>query len=192
MKVLESFVMLSKELPPLKRGEREVAFIGRSNVGKSSLLNHLIGEKTVAKVSNKPGKTKGIHFYRTKEVTFVDLPGYGYANVTRALKTKWADALTHFLENRAPLMLILLDIRRTPSTEDIEMIKWAQHHDKEIWIVFTKADKLKKNELTKQLTLNLNTLKTECDLNPDHHILYTIKEAQCRKELLNKVIHVST
>jgi GTP-binding protein len=121
----------------------EVALVGRSNVGKSSLLNHLLQRKELAKVSAKPGKTYTINYFNIDDqLIIVDLPGYGYAKRPQELKAKWSEAIDHYLEKRSNLSLILLliDSRRAPSPEDRALIEWAKHRKKPLLLIFTKSD----------------------------------------------------
>lgn len=127
----------------------EIATTGRSNVGKSSLLNHLFQTKHLVKTSSTPGKTQALNFFTVNDqLTFVDLPGYGYANVPKEVKKKWAPMIKTYLESREPLKLILflLDIRRTPNEEDRRFLEWAAFHQKAVILVFTKVDKVKPKE----------------------------------------------
>lgn len=188
MQLLETHIALAQKWPEPNQGEKEIAFIGRSNVGKSSLLNHLMNSNKVAKVSNSPGKTKGLFFYRTSEkMTFVDLPGYGFAKVMSSLRDLWAKHLTEYLSTRPSLLLVLLDIRRTPSQDDVEMINWARHNGKTLLFVFTKCDKLKNNETQKQLKANLEELEKKTLLKEVSFCLYSIKNGACRKQLLHQI-----
>ncbi|MEX0961684.1 MAG: ribosome biogenesis GTP-binding protein YihA/YsxC [Simkaniaceae bacterium] len=191
MELLNSFVtLIQDELEKIPSYDNEIAFIGRSNVGKSSLFNHLMN-RNLAKISNKPGKTKGIHFFLTEEFTFVDLPGYGFAKVARSLKEKWSKIIHFYLESRPKLLLILLDLRRMPSFDDLQMIDWARHYDKKILFVFTKSDKLKPKEQKDQVEKNLSALKEVYPLKEIPWCLYSIKTGRCRKELLNKIHDLS-
>lgn len=127
----------------------EVVFVGRSNAGKSSLINHLTGISDLARVSKTPGKTAMLHFFTLQEkIMLVDLPGYGFAKVPDTVKAEWAKSLQNYFSTRSSIALIflLIDIRREPSREDIQMIEWASHHGKEICLVLTKTDKLNQKE----------------------------------------------
>jgi len=143
----------------------EIAVAGRSNVGKSSLLNHLFRRKIV-KTSSTPGKTQAINFFSIDEkVSFVDLPGYGYAKVPTKVKALWGPMVQKYLEEREEiaLVLFLLDIRRKPNADDLQFIAWVLHHQLPIVLVITKVDKVKSNEKkdsTKKIlsALNLDNL----------------------------------
>jgi len=125
--------------------------VGRSNVGKSSLINAVLNRKGVARVSQTPGKTQAIHFYLVNEKFFlVDLPGYGYAKVPKSVVSTWGELIRGYLENAADLRLIflLMDVRRTPGEQDLAMHGWARALDGVAErVVLTKADKLSKNQL---------------------------------------------
>ena len=161
----------------------EVAVVGRSNVGKSSLLNHLFLNKTIAKVSAKPGKTQLLNFFLVEEdFVLVDCPGYGYAKVPKKMQIEWGKWVERYLEDREQLKLILflLDLRRTPNEDDFAFFKWAQHYQKDMLVIITKADKLKKNERKKQVEHILSKLK-EHDIELDRKpLLYTIKNSEGR------------
>jgi GTP-binding protein len=125
---------------------------GRSNVGKSSLINAVLKRKAVARVSQTPGKTQAIHFYLINEKYYiVDLPGYGYAKVPKDVKRSWGDLVRGYLESSDMLRLIflLLDVRRSPTPEDLEMHDWMQASGIEERILLTKTDKLSNNQLIK-------------------------------------------
>ncbi|MDB6111319.1 MAG: YihA family ribosome biosis GTP-binding protein [Pedosphaera sp.] len=132
----------------------EFAFIGRSNVGKSSLLNVLAGKKGLAKVSATPGFTKLINFFiMNKTWRLVDLPGYGYAHVARENKAKFNDAVNDYLENRPNLfcVFVLIDSRLTPQKIDLEFVQWLGTQEAQFVLVFTKTDKLTKAHLQKNI-----------------------------------------
>ena len=138
--------------PPLNA---EIAFAGRSNVGKSSLLNKLFGIK-IAKISSNPGKTRSINFYNVDNKGYlVDLPGYGFASVSKEEKKKWAELLEDYFINRYSLQMVflLIDHRHEPQKKDIEMIQWLKELEIPFMIVLTKLDKVKKSERQKKLNL---------------------------------------
>ena len=139
----------------------EVAVAGRSNVGKSSLLNHLFRSKSLVKTSSKPGKTRLLNFFNVDEaVLFCDLPGYGFAKVSERMRNSWREMIEPYVEKRESLKLILLllDIRRTPSEQDLQFFEWAKYQDKGVLIVFTKVDKVSKSEKVKQMKKNVEKL----------------------------------
>ena len=131
----------------------EFSFIGRSNVGKSSLINSLTKRKNLARTSKTPGRTQLINYFLIdNEIHFVDLPGYGFAKVPDAVKRNWGRTIETYLKSdREKVVFLLLDLRRVPTNDDMEMLKWLEHYDIEYYIIFTKADKLSNNEKFKQL-----------------------------------------
>ena len=134
------------QMPPSDR--IEIAFSGRSNVGKSSLINKLLGRKALARVSSMPGKTVTINFYELDNIHVVDLPGYGYAKTAKGLKRSWSDLIGGYLISDRELELVfqLIDMRHAPSKDDLQMIDYLIENDMPFVIVFTKADKLKPTE----------------------------------------------
>ncbi len=139
----------------------EIALVGRSNVGKSSLINKLVNRKNLAKSSSTPGKTRLINYYLiNNEWYMVDLPGYGFAKVSKAEKEKWGKMIEKFLSTREQLqgVIQLIDIRHAPSQNDIIMMEWLQHHELPILLVATKADKVSRNEKHKNLAVINKTL----------------------------------
>jgi GTP-binding protein len=142
----------------------QYAFVGRSNVGKSSLINALVGKKNLARVSQTPGKTQAIHFYLLNEkIYLVDLPGYGYAKVSKSMIQEWGDLIRGYLDGSQTLELLflLLDARRVPSGQDVQMVEWLEAAGV-AWVpVLTKTDKLSKNELAKQKSVIARELGVE-------------------------------
>lgn len=132
------------QLPPCSR--MEIAFAGRSNVGKSTLINKLFNRKSLARVSAVPGKTATINFYRLERVHFVDLPGYGYAKVAKSEKERWAGLIEGYLNSERDIRLVflLIDMRHAPSADDLHMISYLVEAELPFVIILTKADKLKK------------------------------------------------
>lgn len=144
----------------------EFAFAGRSNVGKSSLINMLLGRKGLAKTSSTPGKTQLVNFYDIDGIfRFVDLPGYGFAKVSKTQKAGWGKIIETYLHNRETLLEVfqLVDIRHTPSAEDIQMYNWIRTAGFNGIVIATKADKLTKNQIQKQLSVIRKTLGMEKD-----------------------------
>ena len=140
---------------------KEVAFAGRSNVGKSSLLNLLTGRKKLARVSGSPGKTRTINFYIINdEFRIVELPGYGYAKVSKSVSAGWGEMMENYLENRPNLLKViqLVDIRHAPSKQDVEMYNYLRHYGLDGIVVATKADKISRNQMAKQIKLIRQTL----------------------------------
>lgn len=149
-----------KKCPP--GGKPEFAFIGRSNVGKSSLLNMLTARKNLAKISNKPGKTQTInHFIINENWYLVDLPGYGYASVSKEKRAGFGKIIEHYILQRENLscLFILLDARLEPQKIDLEFIQWSGEKEIPVCLVFTKADKLTKNQLQRNLGIYRKTLQ---------------------------------
>lgn len=138
-------------------GKMEFAFAGRSNVGKSSMINKLLNRKSLARVSSAPGKTATINFYDIDDTIYlVDLPGYGYAVRSKAEIEKWGSMIENYLKNRKELerIILLVDSRHAPTEDDIMMLDWIRHYQPEGAIVIaTKTDKLKKRELEKNLEM---------------------------------------
>lgn len=137
---------LSSQLPLSDRPE--VVFSGRSNVGKSSLINKLCNRKSLARVSATPGKTATINYYELDNIYLVDLPGYGFARVSRSERERWDDLINSYFAHtdRCQLLLQLLDCRHDPSADDIVMMEYLYHHNIPFVVVLTKADKLNKTE----------------------------------------------
>ncbi len=155
MKILSAeFVLSAKEpvhYPPALLPE--IAFAGRSNVGKSSLINTLLNRKKLARTSNTPGRTQEINFFRVNDrLTFVDLPGYGYAKVPEAIRKQWGPMVETYLRERQTLKLVvlILDIRREPSEEDRQLIDWLHFYRLRCLVVLTKIDKVSRNVLTEK------------------------------------------
>ena len=135
-------------------GLPEIAFLGRSNVGKSSLLNSLLQRKGLARTSNTPGRTQSINFFLINErFYFADLPGYGYARVSKTMRADWGKMAEEYLVKRDELVLFiqLIDSRHAPTELDLKLYEWLNFHQKNSVIVATKSDKLSTNELTKNL-----------------------------------------
>lgn len=133
----------------------EICFSGRSNVGKSSLINKILNRKSIARVSSTPGKTVTINFYRLDEFRLVDLPGYGYAKVADSERERWADLMEgYFRTNRnIKLCLQLIDMRHPATEFDISMLEFLSHFEIPYAVVLTKCDKLNKTEFNKHLSL---------------------------------------
>lgn len=140
----------------------EVAFVGRSNVGKSSIINSLTNRKKLAKVSQTPGKTRLVNFFLiNNDFYLVDLPGYGYAKVSKSEKDSWGKTIEMYLTGREQLkrVVLLVDSRHKPSGDDIMMNEWFKHFGYDVTIVATKSDKLTRNELKKSEKVIKETLK---------------------------------
>jgi GTP-binding protein len=164
----------------------EIAFVGRSNVGKSTLINDLASRK-IAKVSSEPGKTRLINFFLiNNSFYFVDLPGYGYAKASKEIKKDWPELIESYLENRKQLktIIFILDIRRTPAEHDITINEYLKQRSeiKTIYIL-SKADKLNLSEKNKQIKIISEAL----NINKDDLILYSVPEKKGKKELLSSL-----
>ena len=147
-------------------GRPEFAFAGRSNVGKSTLLNALMGRKGLAKTSSTPGKTQTLNFFDiNSQIYFVDLPGYGYAKVPKDLKAQWNRVMLDYLSNRKELCMVaaLIDARHKPTELDIQMIDLLDDAEKPTLIVATKIDKLKRGQRAKQMKLIRESLGLDED-----------------------------
>ncbi len=139
----------------------EIAFAGRSNVGKSSLINALVNRKNLVRTSSTPGRTQLINFFNVNgQFTLVDLPGYGFAKVPLAVKREWGPMMETYLAKRSNLRgtVLILDIRRTPVAEDSLMLQWLRAYDIPPLLVVTKCDKVSKNERAKQADVIARTL----------------------------------
>ena len=135
-------------------GKPEIAFAGKSNVGKSTLINAMIGRKALARTSSQPGKTRTINFYNVEDILyFVDLPGYGYAKAPRTEIEKWGKMIEEYLNKRETLrgIVMLVDIRHEPGENDRLMYDWLKHYGYDIIIAATKKDKIKRSQIQKQL-----------------------------------------
>lgn len=163
-------------------GLPEIAFAGRSNVGKSSLINILVNRKHLVKTSSTPGRTQTINFFDiNKNFIFVDLPGYGYARVPEAVKKKWGPMIETYLSGRRTLkaVVVIMDIRRTPRKEEQNLIAWLEHYSIAKILVLTKADKLSKNRQERQRAANAETLR----VYKENLILFSAKSRLGRDDL---------
>ena len=157
---LETVAVKPSQYPP--ENLKEIAFAGRSNVGKSSLLNLITNRKKLARVSGSPGKTRTINFYIINdEFRVVDLPGYGYAKVSKSMSEGWGDMMETYLGGRPNLVKViqLVDIRHAPSKQDVEMYNYLRHYGLDGIVVATKADKISRNQLPKHIKEIRQTLK---------------------------------
>ena len=144
----------------------EIIFSGKSNVGKSSLINKVINRKTLARVSSTPGKTVTINFYKLDSFRLVDLPGYGFARVSHEEKLRWSELMEEYFssDRNIKLLLLLLDMRHNPTKEDIEMINFLQYKKIKFCIILTKCDKLNKTDYKKQLNYFEDFFKNITDI----------------------------
>ena len=161
----------------------EIAVAGRSNVGKSSLLNHLFHAKNLVKTSATPGKTQAINFFSVQEgIVFADLPGYGYAEVPPSVRKQWGPMVQKYLKNRNQLQLILFlfDIRRLPNAEDQEFLEWTAFHEKSVILVLTKVDKVTQNEKA----ANTKKILQKFGAENLHYVHYSVVKNQGQRELI--------
>ena len=174
----------SSQLPPSEHPE--VAFAGRSNVGKSSLLNKLFNRKALAKVSSVPGKTSTINFFSVDDVDFVDLPGYGFAKVAKSEKARWSELIEgYFNQDRSfALVVALVDIRHEASELDENMIRFLREADLPFVVALTKADKLSRQQQMKQKA----ALKRQLALGDDASMVVTSSAKGDGMEELRKII----
>jgi GTP-binding protein len=165
----------------------EIAFIGRSNVGKSSLINMLVGSKKLAKTSSTPGKTQLInHFLINQAYYMVDLPGYGWAQASQAKRTSWSKMMTEYLVQRQNLLavLVLIDIRLPPQPIDLAFIQWLTLHHISFSIVMTKTDKVSKLQASKQV-INYRKILTAANQRAAGYLLTSSASYQGRKEVMD-------
>lgn len=159
---LETVCGITSKLP--QTGKPEIAFAGKSNVGKSSLINGLMNRKSLARTSSQPGKTQTINYYNVNGcIYFVDLPGYGYAKVPVKEKEKWGKMVENYLHKSRQLkaVFLLIDIRHEPSANDRQMYEWIVSQGFDPVIIATKLDKIKRSQIEKQKKLICDTLHTE-------------------------------
>ena len=165
----------------------EIAFAGRSNVGKSSLINVLVNRKKMARTSSKPGRTQAINFFSVdNRLYFVDLPGYGYARVPLKVKKNWGIMVETYLRTRSNLkgVVVILDIRRDPSTGDIDLLNWLNSYDTPIILVLTKADKLSHHQSIRKAQLMESQLE---GIFTDRPITFSAKTRKGREEIWEKI-----
>lgn len=165
----------------------EFAFAGKSNVGKSSLINGLMNRKSYARTSSQPGKTQTINFYNiNEELYFVDLPGYGYAKVSMELRAKWGKMIERYLKKSEQLKLIflLVDIRHEPSENDKDMYHWIVHNGFQPVVIATKLDKINRSQIAKQSSL----IRTSLGMPKDGVLLpFSAETKQGRDEIWQKI-----
>lgn len=165
----------------------EIAFAGKSNVGKSSLINGLLNRKSLARTSSAPGKTQTINFYNVnKELYFVDLPGYGYAKVSRETQEKWGVMIEKYLKTSGQLkaVLLLIDIRHEPSANDRNMYEWINYNGYKPIIIATKLDKINRSQIQKHIKM----LKNGLNVLPDTTVIpFSATTKQGRDEILELI-----
>jgi len=164
----------------------EIAFAGRSNVGKSSLINTLIQRKNMVKTSSKPGCTQLINFFLVnEELSFVDLPGYGYAKVSKKIRSQWQPMVNLYLSQRQSLLglVLLIDIRRDPGKEELDMVDWLESHKMPYLVILTKSDKLSKTKQQKRLL----SICSQMNREKNSVILFSAKTKKGRETILEEI-----
>jgi len=167
----------------------EVAFAGKSNVGKSSLINTLVNRKNLVRTSSSPGRTQMLNFFRiNNQVNFVDFPGYGFAKVPLKVRAQWKPMVESYLKHRTTLQLviILLDIRRVPSSDDSSLIRWLESFNIPFLIVLTKTDKLSQNKCNAQQKIIQDFLL----LKREEVICFSAVTKKGRQEILKRIMSV--
>ena len=167
----------------------EIAFAGRSNVGKSSLINTLVNRKHLVKTSSTPGRTRLINFFNiNRQIGFVDLPGYGYAKVPLSIRKNWGPMIETYLSKRKTLkgVVVIMDIRRIPRQEESDLLGWLAHYSIAGILVLTKTDKLSKNKQTNQQHLIARALER----GTEDFILFSAKTRRGRDALWNAILAV--
>jgi len=174
----------AEDFPTDKRPQ--FAMVGRSNVGKSSLINAVLNRKAVARVSQTPGKTQAIHFYLVNgRFYIVDLPGYGYAKVSKTTMRSWGELVRGYLENADALRLIflLIDARRVPGEHDLQMHRWTREASIEERVVMTKSDKLSKSQLARQRA----AIAADMEIEPEQIIPFSAVTKQGAHEVRREI-----
>lgn len=170
----------------------EVAFAGKSNVGKSSLINGLLNRKSLARTSQEPGKTQTINFYNVnKELYFVDLPGYGFAKVSKEVQQKWGAMIENYLKSSKQLkaVMLLIDIRHEPSANDRNMYEWIVYNGYKPVIIATKLDKINRSQKDKHIKM----IRQGLNVLPGTVILpFSAKTKQGREEILDFISSVTS
>ncbi len=170
----------------------EVAFVGKSNVGKSSLINRLVLRKSLARTSRTPGRTQQIIFFNiNKEISFVDLPGYGFAKVPQSVQKKWGPMVETYLKERSALKLVIfiLDIRRDPSAEDVDLIRWLNFYRISHLFVLTKTDKLSRSQTRVRKDAIVERLRIQ---PPADLVLFSAKTGEGKEKIWNAIKNIMT
>ena len=186
---METVCGITSVLP--KNDLPEIAFLGKSNVGKSSLINTLMQRKSLARTSQAPGKTQTINYYKVNDsLYFVDLPGYGYAKVSQELRQKWGKMIERYITSSPTLKLIclLVDIRHEPTENDRLMYDWIKYHGYKVLLILTKADKLKRSVLNKHIKMIEKALKVA---DEDMIVAFSSETKQGREEVYEIIDNMS-
>lgn len=183
--ILETVCGISSSFP--KNNFPEIAFAGKSNVGKSSLINALINRKALARTSSSPGKTQTVNFYRVNgNLYYVDLPGYGYAKVSEEIKAKWGKMIERYLHTSEQLkaVFLLIDIRHEPSANDKLMYSWVREQGFKPIIIATKLDKINRSQVPKHIKM----LKESLNLEKDTRVFpFSALNKQGKEEIIEEI-----
>jgi len=164
----------------------EISFAGRSNVGKSSLINCLLNRKNLVKTSSKPGKTQSLNYFLVSgSLYLVDLPGYGYAKVPQKVQAQWRRLITAYLENRRTLrcVVVIIDIRHSLKLQDLDLVRWLRNKEKPFLLVYTKQDKLSRNERRKQTA----SLDAGFGASEENRVLFSAKTGEGKAKLIDSL-----
>jgi len=170
------------DLPPVQFPE--IAFAGRSNVGKSSLINKLLNRRKLVKVSSRPGKTRCLNFFLVDKLLYlVDLPGYGFARVSRKMKNDWQGMITSYILKRESLacVVLIVDIRHGVKPQDLEFVNWLRAEGMSFLVVYTKADKITRSKRQQHAAKLDNGL----GISPDNRLVFSAKSGEGRENLIS-------
>ncbi|OKY76560.1 MAG: GTP-binding protein [Desulfobulbaceae bacterium DB1] len=174
----------TSQLPPADFAE--IAFAGRSNVGKSSLINRLLNRRNLVKVSSQPGKTQSLNFFTAGERLYlVDLPGYGFAKVPRKVQNDWKGLIASYILNRPTLLcvVVIIDIRHEVKSRDLELVTWLKSENIPLLLVYTKQDKLTGNKKAQQAAI----LDAGFGIGQDDRVLFSAKTGEGRENLISRL-----
>lgn len=190
MKIMDAQFIISAVRPQQYPEDAlpEIALAGRSNVGKSSLINKLMMRKNLARTSSQPGKTQQLNYYRVNDMVYlVDFPGYGYAKVSKTQREQFGEMIETYLQEREPhkLQLLVIDIRHEPSKDDVLMYNWLKHYEIPTCIVATKADKIPRSKWDKHIKM----IKTTLEADPRDSVVLFSSETGLGREQLWDIIN---